>query len=131
MRDTRRRRLTEIVRTRFGGVESALAERVGRQPTYIHDLLHSDRKSFGEKIARMLEDELALPRGHLDQPDGVAPLPAAYGGPPVDAGYPSLIAHRAAQLDEAVQLGVLNLLEAFNASMQEARRRGARRVRET
>lgn len=45
-----------------------LRARTGRSASFCSDLLNG-RKSFGEKLARDLEDELGLPRGWLDRVD--------------------------------------------------------------
>lgn len=45
-----------------------LSRRCGRVPSYWGDLLRDDKKSFGEKIARQLEEKLGLPRAWLDTP---------------------------------------------------------------
>ena len=45
-----------------------LSERVGGRYTYWRDLLTDPKKSFGEKIARKIEEKLGLPRGSLDIP---------------------------------------------------------------
>lgn len=44
-----------------------LVEQVGNSKQYWGDLLKG-RKSFGERIARKIEERLGLPRGSLDQP---------------------------------------------------------------
>lgn len=53
---------------------SELSARVGGRYTYWRDLL-GGKKSFGEKIARKIEDKLGLPRGSLDEDSDVrAPM---------------------------------------------------------
>ncbi len=42
-----------------------IAEATGRQPNQVNNLL-SDNSPFGQQVARSLEDELQLPRFHLD-----------------------------------------------------------------
>lgn len=42
-------------------------QRAGRTYSYWRDLLESDTKSFGEKAARSIEEDLGLPRGWLDR----------------------------------------------------------------
>lgn len=44
-----------------------LKRKAGRTYSYWRDLLQSDKKSFGEKVARSIEPDLGLPRGWLDQ----------------------------------------------------------------
>jgi len=53
-----------------------LARRAGYgRYTYWRDLMENDKKSFGEKAARRLEEALELsPRGCLDDPDGCGKL---------------------------------------------------------
>lgn len=47
----------------------ALTEKLGRTYSFWRDLTKSD-KSFGEKLARSIEEGLDLPRGWLDRPRG-------------------------------------------------------------
>ncbi len=49
-----------------------LSERVGNRYTYWRDLL-AGKKSFGEKIARKIEEKLELPRGWLDEVSPTVP----------------------------------------------------------
>jgi hypothetical protein len=51
-----------------------MRERTGRSASFCSDLLNG-RKSFGEKLARDMEEELKLPRGWFDQSDQAAPKP--------------------------------------------------------
>jgi len=46
-----------------------LTEKLGRTYSFWRDLVKSN-KSFGEKLARSIEDGLELPRGWLDRPPG-------------------------------------------------------------
>ena len=65
-------RLENLRRLRLSPTD--LSTRVGGRYTYWRDLL-GGKKSFGEKIARKIEDKLSLPRGSLDEDSGVkAPL---------------------------------------------------------
>lgn len=50
----------------------------GRSVSFWSDLLHG-RKSFGEKLARSLEDQLGLPRMWLDKPRGKDAEPSDFG----------------------------------------------------
>lgn len=44
-----------------------LQQRAGRTYSYWRDLLENEKKSFGEKAARSIEEDLGLPRGWLDR----------------------------------------------------------------
>lgn len=50
-----------------------LSTRVGGRVTYWHDML-AGNKSFGEKIARKIEEALGMARGDLDKPIIAKPL---------------------------------------------------------
>lgn len=52
-----------------------LGEAIGRKTNQASDLLNG-RASFGEKIARSIEDFAGLPPGWLDVTDGPAPIPS-------------------------------------------------------
>lgn len=64
-------RIENLRRLKLAPVE--LSARVGNRYTYWRDML-AGKKSFGEKIARKIEDALKLPRGWLDvqQDEGAA-----------------------------------------------------------
>ena len=57
-----------------------LKAKAGRTYSYWRDLLESDKKSFGEKVARSMEPDLGLPRGWLDQ-DHTTPLAPSLPAP--------------------------------------------------
>lgn len=61
--DVRRSKLAELVKRE--GSQTALAIKVGRSPQHIGDMIRG-QKSFGEKVARDIEDRLGLERGYLD-----------------------------------------------------------------
>lgn len=72
----------------------ALADRFTGRYTYWRDLL-AGNKSFGEKVARRIEEDLQLPPKWLDEPhDGRAEVPstASDGLLPLCDGEPDLIA---------------------------------------
>lgn len=48
---------------------SGLVAKLGRSYSFWRDILET-QKSFGEKLARSIEDGLSLPRGWLDRPQG-------------------------------------------------------------
>jgi hypothetical protein len=51
-----------------------LADRVGNRVSYWSDLLRG-KKSFGEKLARKIEEQLGIPRMSLDTADPDEPIP--------------------------------------------------------
>lgn len=58
----RRKNLAEL-----GLAPADLAARVGNSKQYWSDMLRNPKKSFGEVIARKIEERLGLPRGCLDE----------------------------------------------------------------
>jgi len=71
--ERRRRRLRLAADRWFGGNQASLAQASKRQPQQISDMI-AGRKSFGEKVARAIEIELAghpcyMPEGWLDGQD--------------------------------------------------------------
>lgn len=68
---TRRERLRQLIEDRFGGRQSALVEEIGINQGELSGLLKT--KSFGEKKARSLEEQLKLPSKWLDQRITVVP----------------------------------------------------------
>lgn len=58
-----------------------LSERVGNRVSYWSDLLRG-QKSFGEKLARKIEEQLSIPRGSLDTADADEPIPSPSIGRP-------------------------------------------------
>jgi len=66
--DIRRAVLRELIRSRFDGVARQLALAAKKPEGQINDMLSvPPRKSFGEKVARQMENKLALPPGYFDQ----------------------------------------------------------------
>ena len=59
-----------------------LSARVGSRYSYWRDMLTDEKKSFGEKIARRIEEALELPRGWLDVADAQVPDPSEMGDTP-------------------------------------------------
>ena len=82
----RRENLQRLVKAR-GWTVADLARRLSARYTYCRDLLRDSSKSFGEKAARRLEEQLDLPRSWLDRAD---PVPAA---PDSDLPDPSFVAN--------------------------------------
>lgn len=64
----RRANLHALLRSR-GWSPRDLSDRFHGRYTYWRDLLNDPKKSFGEKVARRLEEEASLPRLWLDQPE--------------------------------------------------------------
>lgn len=59
-----------------------------RRYSYWRDLMHDPKKSFGEKVARSIEEQMGWPRGSLDVPDfepGERVAPILPSGTPVAA----------------------------------------------
>ena len=67
MKTVRRANLRRILEGRQLGPKD-LVQTLGKTYPYWRDLLRDDFKSFGEKIARELEEGLGLPSGVLDEP---------------------------------------------------------------
>jgi hypothetical protein len=61
----RRERLRQFVEEQFAGNVSRFAASVGKSQPQIADMLNG-RKSFGERVARALEESLGLPSGYFD-----------------------------------------------------------------
>lgn len=83
--EARRANLRRLVQDRAGGNVTRFGALVGKQQSYISDLL-AGRKAFGEKVARQIEAKLALKRGWLDAP---ANQPAPPDPPPAIAEHPA------------------------------------------
>lgn len=67
MADIRRKALRKLIAERFGGVARQMAIACKKPEGQINDMLSTPpRKSFGEKVARQIEQALGLPVGHLD-----------------------------------------------------------------
>lgn len=77
--DIRRKRLRQWIDAKHGGNISAFAESIGRKQPQISDVL-SGTKSFGEKLARRIEDRAQMPKRYLDGPDVYDQLTALYHG---------------------------------------------------
>lgn len=69
----RRKNLARLCTTRGWGAKD-LVTHAGRRYSYWRDLLVDPSKSFGERIARNIEQELDLPRLWLDSPQEL-PVP--------------------------------------------------------
>jgi hypothetical protein len=100
---------------------AALVQRAGKTYSYWRDLLTSDSKSFGEKAARSIEEQLELPKGWLDRvdADSVASSPAP--PPALPEALPVVLdALRAARAQDEVW-AVLALLRASDSPLYRAR----------
>jgi hypothetical protein len=72
----RRKNLARLCKVRGWGPKE-LHEAMGEDGgvySFWPNLLNNPKKSFGEKVARRIEDSLNLPRGWLDTDDDVPPL---------------------------------------------------------
>ncbi|WP_082916859.1 S24 family peptidase [Pseudomonas sp. JY-Q] len=70
LRNVRRLRLRELVRSHFGGRQSAFASAIERSPSYVARLFSdnpSHSRNIGESLARQIEELCNLPSGWLDQ----------------------------------------------------------------
>lgn len=65
IQETRREKLRQFIEEQFAGNVSRFAASVGKAQSQLADML-SGRKSFGERIARALEQSLGLSSGYLD-----------------------------------------------------------------
>lgn len=71
IKEIRRFRLRKLVLTRFSGKQSALAEAIGRSPSYVARIFSENpahSRNIGESLAREIEAICAVPTGFLDQP---------------------------------------------------------------
>lgn len=66
VQENRRERLRQFIDDRYAGNVSRFAVSVGKSQPQIADMLNG-RKSFGERVARSLEESLALPSGYFDR----------------------------------------------------------------
>ena len=110
----RRSNLQRLCKARQWG-PTELHQHAGRSYSFWPSLLKGP-KSFGEKLARSIEDQLDLPRGWLDREDAV-PLPIAResgGGLIVTRWLFSLDLYKACDELEADERGHLeNVMRAF------------------
>lgn len=70
LRNVRRLRLRELVRSHFGGRQSAFASAIERSPSYVARLFSdnpSHARNIGESLARQIEELCNLPTGWLDR----------------------------------------------------------------
>ena len=65
--DIRRENLRRLIQERFHGKQRALADAIGREPSYISRCFsEKNRKRIGEDFARMVESKLGLPSLWMD-----------------------------------------------------------------
>lgn len=64
--DIRRRNLGSCLDKLFEKNQSAMGRELHMRPNQINDMIHG-RKSFGERVARRIEERLKLPRYALDE----------------------------------------------------------------
>lgn len=68
IKELRQRRLAALIKDRFGDNAAAFARAIDRSSSQVNDML-SGRKSFGEKVARYIENKLNLTDGWFDAED--------------------------------------------------------------
>lgn len=69
--DIRRQRLRDLIRERYSNTARQLAVDAKKPESQINDMLaNPPRKSFGERVARDLEQRLGLSNGFFDKPTG-------------------------------------------------------------
>lgn len=133
--DTRRTVLRSLIEREFGGVARRLALRLEKPEGQINDMLaNPPRKSFGERIARAMEDKLELPQGYFDQPSNTTtvleanePKRAAYKPEPkhskqalaVAAYYDRLPVEKQAEVEEALIAICLSIPEEKRSELAE------------
>lgn len=71
--ETRRARLQKLIDDKFGGVISAAARATEMPTSWMSDVLRG-RREFGERAARKIELNAALPAGWLDKATGRTPV---------------------------------------------------------
>lgn len=95
----RRENLAALIEA-YGGTTS-LGDRVGKSPSQLGDMIaEPPRKSFGEKVARDIEEKLGLPRGWLDDshdPEELKALRRSWSDQPVSATYLAIARKREAE----------------------------------
>lgn len=68
--EIRRLNLQAVLRTHCNGKAAALADKIGRAPSYVSRMLYPEgkagKKRIGEDMRNLIEEALALPRGSLD-----------------------------------------------------------------
>lgn len=92
-----------------------LSDRIGGRVSYWADLLRG-QKSFGEKAARKIEEQLGIPRMSLDTADAEAPLPTPQPArPEADqlANALEVLTKTLLRADEDVRLSVEPLLASL------------------
>ena len=71
IKEIRKARLQELINLKFGGVTARLAERIGRQASYLARILSGNPahgRNIGEKLAREIEEACDLPYRYMDAP---------------------------------------------------------------
>lgn len=118
--ETRRAVLRELIRSRFDGVARQLAIAAGKPEGQINDMLSTPpRKSFGEKVARQLEQKLGLQSGYFDQPSNsvsagkVAPFVAQQSAPYKTGTIGEILAilERIGETEQKEALGAIRYIE--------------------
>ncbi|UHC84856.1 hypothetical protein LS633_13965 [Pseudomonas sp. NIBR-H-19] len=117
IKDIRRFRLRKLLLSRFRSKQSALADAIGRSPSYIARLF-SDKpehsRNIGEALAREIESLCDLPVGFLDQPLTNVEEAGFYdpqtNPPGIDsAKLPQMFSHQVAIFNDQVAVPLLKI----------------------
>ena len=79
VREIRRTRLRQLIDSRFGGVDAALAAHIGISASYLSRIFTNKvehRRNLGEKLARDIEKQCGLDHESLDMPLDSKELPS-------------------------------------------------------
>ena len=102
----RRERLTSLIRDQYGGIRKVLADACGWSEARLSQILsatYREGRAFSEKIARKLENDLALPAMFFDH-GAIAPAEEASLAPvflrvrPIDVHSPGIVQIRRVRL---------------------------------
>jgi plasmid maintenance system antidote protein VapI len=70
--ELRRKRVAELIRTKFEGRQIDFARAIGRDPTYVSRMLRlpgdPHRRAIAEDMASHIEQTLGLPTGYMRTP---------------------------------------------------------------
>jgi hypothetical protein len=114
--DIRRKNLQACLVKVFDGNQSRLAEKIQRPPRSVNGMLHG-KKSFGERVARDIEQLLGLPRGALDAPISDGDLRAKVTALPSRGNWPFDVARE--RFDALSETGKLKVEGALLAVIRE------------
>ncbi|SFW77504.1 XRE family transcriptional regulator [Pseudomonas sp. NFACC04-2] len=117
IKDIRRFRLRKLLLTRFRSKQSALADAIGRSPSYVARIF-SDKpehsRNIGEALAREIESLCGLPAGFLDQPLSNVEEAGFYdpqtNPPGIDSSkLPQMFSHQVAIFNDKVAIPLLKV----------------------